>query len=1144
MKTARHLLPLLLLAILAGPTIAAEPANQATRQQLLKTMNDGNFKDAYDGLRKLALDPADDPLQVGNDLQKATDCLQRLNRVNEIDAFREAVIEVHKDNWRLLQRAAQNYMQVRHHGFIVSGEFWRGQHRGGGQASNAMARDRVRALQLMQQAIPLAREDDNHGDVASFLLALSQMMLNNRGYHEAWRLQYLSDLSALPDYEPGYGHNYGRGGARGAPVDEEGKPVFHYTPKSWATAETDGQRWRWCLEQAMEFDANRADDIRMQFAEFLCQQFGVQSMAQFGWRFGRMEQDDTQEDESGTYALHTLKENETIARLATGVKRFELPDEFNFIRVWQQVAKSSSVGSKTSAMERLASVFENRRQYPKAAGHWKARLAVTDAQQAKDRLAQIVDNWGQFEPIMTQPAGKGATVEYRFRNGKAVEFTAHEINVQKLLADVKAYLKSQPKQPDHQRLNIGNIGYLLVQANQSKYLGEKVESWKLDLEPRENHFDRRVTVETRLKKAGAYLLVGKMAGGNTSNIVVWLSDTAIVKKHLANQAYYYVADAISGAPLAKVNLEFFGWRFQHHNNPRRVEVLTKNFAEFTDADGHVILGPEQQPREYQWLITATTDTGRFAYLGFTGVWYQQRHDAEYNATKVYVITDRPVYRPEQKVNYKFWVRHAKYDREETSDFAGKSFTVEIRNPKGDEVLKKTLKADDWGGLEDNIELAADAMLGVYRLQLKDANRHIGGGSFRVEEYKKPEFEVTVDAPTEPVMLGEKITATINAKYYFGSPVTHAKVKYKVTRTNHTERWYPWGPWDWFYGPGYWWFAYDYTWYPGWKHWGCSRPIPFWWPQRHSPPEIVAEQEVEIGEDGTVKVEIDTAVAKAIHPDMDHKYSITAEVVDQSRRTIVGSGNVLVARKPFKVTAWLDRGYYRSGDVIRTHFSARTLDGKPVEGAGIVSLYQITYEDGEPVEKRVGQWPLATNAEGVSHRLLKAARAGQFRLSYKVTDSKEHEIEGAYIFTIRGTAFTGANFRYNHVELIPDKREYAPGESVKLQVNTNKKNGTVLLFVRPTNGVYLKPEVIRLDGKSTVFEIPVTKKDMPNFFVEAVTVADGRMHAETKEIVVPPEKRVLQVAIEPSSEAYKPGEKAKVKVRLTDFFGEPFVGSTV
>ena len=52
---------------------------------------------------------------------------------------------------------------------------------------------------------------------------------------------------------------------------------------------------------------------------------------------------------------------------------------------------------------------------------------------------------------MTQPAGKGATVEYRFRNGHLLELTAHEIKVEKLLDDVKAYLKSKPARTDWKR---------------------------------------------------------------------------------------------------------------------------------------------------------------------------------------------------------------------------------------------------------------------------------------------------------------------------------------------------------------------------------------------------------------------------------------------------------------------------------------------------------------------------------------------------------------------------------------------------------------------------------------------------------------------------------------------------------------------
>ncbi len=87
-------------------------------------------------------------------------------------------------------------------------------------------------------------------------------------------------------------------------------------------------------------------------------------------------------------------------------------------------------------------------------------------------------------------------------------------------------------------------------------------------------------------------------------------------------------------------------------------------------------------------------------------------------------------------------------------------------------------------------------------------------------------------------------------------------------------------------------------------------------------------------------------------------------------------------------------------------------------------------------------------------------------------------------------------------------------------------------------------MVRLDGKSTVVELEVVQGDMPNFFVEAQTIADGRVHTEAKQIVVPPEKRVLNVDVEPSSAAYQPGEKAKVKIRLTDDAGSPVVGATV
>jgi len=1160
------------LAVLAG---SEERNFAADHERYQKLYDNGNYKDAYDGLRRLILDPANDSGSVAGDLNLAVTCLQQLGRIDETDELLEDAVKGHLKNWRLMEAAADSYLNASHYGFIIAGKFSRGPHRGGGEAVNSAQRDRVRALQWMVEAMPAVKSEPHQDDVGGFWLAMARMLLSNRGFNEAWRLGYLTNLDQLPDYDQGW---FSDSGAKGAPVDSEGQPIFHHEPKSWEAAQTDGERWRFALAQAAESDPQRRNEVGYELAEFLQNQFGVQTMAYYGTFFGQLQGSDGQDNDavggdsdvgdaagaekeisdspqsvangkitnekSGPWALNTLAEDETIARLANGIRRFKLPEEFDFIRIYQQIADEPQTGHGEDALGQLAQIFENRRQYTQAADFWRRSIKEYGPggnDFKKQQLEQIVGNWGRFEPVMAQPPGQGATVGFRFRNGAKVSFEAREINVAKLLDDVKAYLKSNPQQLDSQKLNIADLGYRLVQQNEQAYLGKRVAQWYLDLNPRPEHFDRRITVATPLQKAGAYLLTAKMADGNTSDIIMWLEDTAIVKKPLSGATYYYVGDAQTGAPIAKANLEFFGY-WQRQVDKNRYTIDVRDFAENTDVDGQVITKPKDQDEQFQWIVIATSADHRLAYLGFTGVWNGANSDVEYSQTKVYTITDRPVYRPGQKMHFKLWVRHAQYDQDDKSDFANQTFNVEIQNPKGEKVLSKAFTADNYGGMEGDFDLPADATLGVYQVFVVN----YGGGSFRVEEYKKPEFEVSVDAPTDPVMLGDKIKATIQAKYYFGSPVTDAKVKYKIVRTSYNSMWYPLGRWDWLYGPGYWWFPSDYGWYPGWRRWGCARPIPMGWGFHvQQPPEVVAEGEMPIGPDGNADVEIDTAVAKLVHPDQDHQYTVTAEVVDASRRTIAGQGNVLVARKPFRVYAWVDRGYYRVGDTIRAEFQTQTLDRKPVHGKGVVSLYQISYKNGKPLEKLVRKWDeLDPDAQGHAELQVGASAGGQYRLAYEVTDDKQHTIEGAYLFTIIGEGFDSREFRFNDLELIADQQEYKSGQTVNLMVNTNRTDSTVLLFLRPTNGLYSKPKVLHLTGKSAVEEIAIIKKDMPNFFVEAVTIAGGKLYDELKEMVVPPESRVLDVAITPSSETYKPGEKASVNVKLTDSAGRPFVGSAV
>ncbi len=1158
------------------PTAPTQIDMQKPFSDCKKLTEQGFWKEALDVLVPWTLNPEADASEVGPALQLAIQCFFVLNRHNEVDDYREKVVGAHSQNRRLLQAAAESYIDGNHHGFLVGGVFERGQHRGGGEYANAFARDRVRAFQLMQQAAELVQKETDKTIVAEFYFQYAQMWKEGREGDFAWQFQILTDLSVLPDYDLGgrYYGGYGDETPSKAPVDADGNPIVYDVPSTFEEAKNDGERWRWCLAKAAENDPARyAGKVLLRRAGFERDQFGVQTMVEYSFFFrpDRTANSDKTKAESGTWALHTLGENETIAKLASGVKRFALPEGHNYIKLYQEVLEVGTAEDRQDALEELARIFENRRQYPKSLEYWNRLLKEFPLAEKyardywQEQADQIAKNWGRFEPTTSKVSGKGAELQYLFRNGKSVTLTAYEIKVPELLGDIKTYLKTKPREINWDRINIDGIGYDLVAGNLSKakYLGREVARWVVPLEPAGNHFDRRTTITTPMVAAGAYLLKAKIDDGNTDYIVVWLNDTGIVRKQLNDAYFYYIADAQSGAPVPNAQVEFFGYQ-----TPRGDRTLIrtdpKEFVETSDPNGQLILGSEKVSDKYQWLLTATTPDaegkpGRFAYLGFSGVWYRRNQDPQYNEIKAYFISDRPVYRPNDTAHYKFWVGTAKYDAPETAAFAGQEVLLETYSPRGERLEQKMIKLDNYGGLTGEMRLPENAMLGDYRFNVfapmgknddgsYKQGRHYGSGSFRVEEYKKPEYEVSVDAPSEPVALGEPITATIRAKYYFGAPVVNAKVKYKIVREKHDSDWYPIRPWDWFYGNGYWWFAYDCPWYPGWNDWGCVRPIGSWFPRHYSgPPEVIAEREVEIGAEGTVEVRFETAFAKEVFPNDDQKYTITAEVVDQSRRTILGSGSVLLAKEPFKVYTWVNRGYYEPNQQIRADFLAKRLDGKPVGGAADVRVFKISYsgEKNTPKETEVHSSTLNLNEAGTGSLSLNAGEVGQYRISCKVKDAAGHVQEGGYIFSVYGPKQSGSgSFAFNALELIPDKPEYAPGDQVELRINANRPDSTVLLFLRPSSGVYLPPQTIRMQGKSESVKIPITLADMPNIFVEALCISDGRTLSESKELVVPPEKRILNVEVIPSAESYKPGEKAKARLVVTDQNGKPVVGQTV
>lgn len=1119
---------------------------KALRQERDKLNERGLWREAVDHYKDKLLPISD--TDTGTDLYHATEALRRLNEWKEFDPLVEQAVAKHPENPALLTHAALAYHAAPHSGRLIAGEFertpglWWGGRRGGpdavpeasaGAAVDTTYRDRVRALQLMRQAITFSKDDSgkssSYGNIASIL----------RG-NEAWKFQTLTPVDTLPEWgEPGP-----EGGTEGAPWAKDG-PVLYQISASWDAAKNDGERWRFALAEQARLTPASAPDVTLQLAGFAESQFGVSSLSSFGW--WRSQDPDSAK---GILEVDTLAEDECLAKTSDGVRRFKLPASHHHIALYRSI-----LDQREQAGDALTQIFLNRRQYHKASEILEQTIAKHgpgNGDHRKNLLAQIIGNWGRFEATDTVPAGTQPKLPLVFRNATGISLTVSPVDMEAVLADTIDYLKGNPKELDWQRTNPSQIASRLIQEKKSKYIGKPTATWQSKLTPRNLHRDSRTQLDVPVKSAGAWWVTGKIDNGNEFHTLVWIIDSVLVQRSVGGQLQWWVADADSGAPVAEAKIDYFGYRMIHHDRKlplqRRFEVSTKEFGRTTDADGKTLLKPGDWDDQYQWLAISRKAGRAPAFFGFQPYHVQDASWDNHNRDLTYGISDRPLYKPGDTVHVKFHLRNVGYFEPEESRWANQTGTLTVQNGRGEEALKiENLKSDDSGSVTTEFIIPKDAPLGVWSAQFLIPDRIFSHVTFRVEEYRKPEYEVKVDAPAEPVKLGDKFTATVKANYFHGAPVRKADVEIIVKRGSVTEPWFPSWRWDWLYGPGAWWTASDAAWHPSWKHWGCMPPPPPWWQgNRWTPDELIMKKTVPIGEDGTAKIEIDTATAKQIHGDMDARYTIEARVVDASRREERGTGSVIAARKPFEVVVWTNRGHAKAGDDTEATISAATLAGKPVvKATGTLKIYQLSMNaDGRVIEKEIQSWPITTDAEGQAKHKFAAPATGQYRLAASLSFQNSEAVEGATILNIHGPGRDDpAKWNFGPLELVADKSEYTPDETVKLRVNSDHENAHVWLFLHIAGQAGREAKRIQLNGKSLELDVPLSLKDMPNMFLEGITVHGAKVHTAVRQILLPPASKMIEVTLEPAKPKVKPREKSNLVITLKDADGKPVTGTT-
>ena len=499
----------------------------------------------------------------------------------------------------------------------------------------------------------------------------------------------------------------------------------------------------------------------------------------------------------------------------------------------------------------------------------------------------------------------------------------------------------------------------------------------------------------------------------------------------------------------------------------------------------------------------------------------------------HVQTDRPIYRPGQTVYYKAILR-LEDDGAVILPPEGTQAIVRLRDPRGNLVRTKWLATDAFGAVYDSFDLAEGAMLGAYSVLVSGVADSgavdIRAQTFQVEEYRKPDFAVTVTAAPE-VIAGETLTVTVRAEYLFGQPVAGAKVAIRLYETA--------GRYDYGYGE---------DWEPSSDYW------------------IGGYEPIATGvTDANGEVSFTTTSEKRAYwyYDIDPwRVAIEATVDDGSAQT---------------VSAMATSTVYQAAEVVRLDTGGYWVNANEpfaIEAKVVSNVGQPQPVAGRTVEVTLRQWDRSvweyshvvqtdhwtSGPDGVLATSYRVPRPGYYRLRLTGADDAGRQlfVERYFYATGAGDAdlFEGGNVA--EVTLLADRDSYAPGDTARLAVRTPFAGPALLTFER---AAVRREMAIALTPPVTFVDVPILAEDAPNIYVtlnaweplDATPQAiaernhgqtmsesspDARLRVASVNLIVPVTDKTLTVTITPDRERYAARDTAEVVVRVTDAAGQP------
>ncbi|MBU1086185.1 MAG: alpha-2-macroglobulin [Candidatus Omnitrophica bacterium] len=690
---------------------------------------------------------------------------------------------------------------------------------------------------------------------------------------------------------------------------------------------------------------------------------------------------------------------------------------------------------------------------------------------------------------------------------------------------------------------------------------EKVKGWTKKVEDKGDYKTGQENIELDEKlPMGAYILEAN-ASGKKSRQLLLVSNASCVLKTSPGRALVYFCNACDGAPIADAAVSLWE-RFYSNGNWQWIE-RKKN----TDKNGLCVFDLKDADNRKEIFVGAARENQQAFGLGRSN-----NYRGNDQPWKVYAFCDRPAYRPKETVQWKFFARA--YEQGEYSTPLNKKIKYQIYDPRNTKIKEEIISLNSFGSAWGELELTESMPLGEFRVNFYSVEtrlrieggrsyedkkeEHIGDAVlFRLEEYKLPEFKVSISTPLENgkkkiFQTGDMIEAQIQADYYFGGPVANADVEVLVYQNPFYHFWYPQRDYPWYYKD-------MQTSYEQYRNYGAS--------------QIIKREQVKTDAQGRAIVKFQSPQSSG----GEFEYRIEARVTDSSRREITAQDTVKVTRQGYYVYLKNKHNLIKPQDKVEIDIKALDANNQPYTAEGTIKVtrnywveswiapdgLEIKGQELELLRKKHEAFPPPQTSSGSKNWQLKfrgyeqdeiltrtvktdeqgeaefsfvPEREGYYSVNWYSKDTRKNPINAQTTVWIADNKTTELGYRHGGLEIIVDKDTFKTGQTAPVMLSVPANDKYVLFSVEADD--FYSYELLHLNGTVKFIELPITQQHVPNIFLNAIMVSNQQIFMDSKQVVVPPVEHFIDVEVTADKEQYLPQESGKFWIKTKNYKGNP------